>query len=179
MVGPRLHRVDQRGTRPTALPRAPAADPAADLGFYDLRVAETRHAQGELARRYGVEAFVYWHYWFGSATEFSSVRSARCSAPASPTSASPRVGEPDVDRHWHGAPDRVLKQQTYPGLEDDAAHFETLLPAFRDERYLCVDGRPVFYVFRPEELPDAASFVDRWQGMARRAGLAASISSPS
>ena len=91
-------------------------------------------------------------------------------------------GEPDVGfalawanqtwtGTWHGAPDRVLKQQTYPGPEDDLAHFESILPAFRDARYLRVHGKPVFYVFRPEELPDASAFVDRWQGMARRAGL--------
>ena len=71
---------------------------------------------------------------------------------------------------WHGAKDRVLKQQTYPGPEDEGRHFATVLPAFRDERYLRVDGKPVFYVFRPEELPDAAAFVDRWQAMARAAG---------
>jgi len=37
----------------------------ADLGFYDLRLAETRRAQAQLATEYGVEAFAYWHYWFG------------------------------------------------------------------------------------------------------------------
>ena len=37
----------------------------ADLGFYDLRVPETRSAQAELARTYGIEAFCYWHYWLG------------------------------------------------------------------------------------------------------------------
>src|SRR4029079_2553185 len=72
---------------------------------------------------------------------------------------------------WHGAADRVLKEQRYPGPEDDEAHFQAVLPAFRDERYVRVHGKPVFYVFRPEELPDARAFVDRWQGMARRAGL--------
>ena len=72
---------------------------------------------------------------------------------------------------WHGAADRVLIEQTYPGPEDDQAHFDAIVAAFRDQRYLRVDGRPVFYVFRPEELPDAAQFVDRWQQMARQAGL--------
>ncbi|NTV39408.1 MAG: lipopolysaccharide biosynthesis protein, partial [Demequinaceae bacterium] len=72
---------------------------------------------------------------------------------------------------WHGAEGRVLKKQTYPGPEDDRAHFDAILPAFLDARYLRVNGKPVFYVFRPEELPDAGVFVDRWQAMARAAGL--------
>ena len=37
----------------------------ADLGFYDLRVPEVREAQAELARNAGIEAFCYYHYWFG------------------------------------------------------------------------------------------------------------------
>src|SRR5271156_2174176 len=40
-------------------PRLPA-----DLGFYDLRVAETREAQAALAAQYGIYGFCYWHYWF-------------------------------------------------------------------------------------------------------------------
>ena len=38
----------------------------ADLGYYDLRVPETREAQAQMAREAGVEGFVYWHYWFGN-----------------------------------------------------------------------------------------------------------------
>ena len=144
----------------------------ADLGFYDLRLPETREAQSALAETYGVEAFCYWHYWFGGGrrvleTPFTEVLAS---------------GEPSVSfclgwanqtwtGIWHGAADRVLMEQTYPGPEDDQAHFDAIVAAFRDERYLRVDGRPVFYVFRPEELPDAAQFVDRWQQMARQAGL--------
>ena len=37
----------------------------ADLGFYDLRLSESREAQAELAKKYGIEGFCYWHYWFG------------------------------------------------------------------------------------------------------------------
>jgi lipopolysaccharide biosynthesis protein len=35
-----------------------------DLGFYDLRLAQTREAQAELAREYGIHGFCYYHYWF-------------------------------------------------------------------------------------------------------------------
>ena len=37
----------------------------ADLGYYDLRLPEARHAQAELAKAYGIEGFCYYHYWFG------------------------------------------------------------------------------------------------------------------
>lgn len=144
----------------------------ADLGFYDLRLPEAREAQSALALEYGLEAFCYWHYWFGAGSRilerpFSEVVSR---------------GEPSISfclgwanqswtGIWHAAENRILKKQTYPGPEDDQAHFDSIVSAFRDDRYLQVDGKPVFYVFRPEELPDARAFVDRWQTMARAAGL--------
>ncbi len=37
-----------------------------DLGYYDLRVPETRIAQAEMAREAGIDGFCYWHYWFGN-----------------------------------------------------------------------------------------------------------------
>lgn len=147
-------------------------DLPADLGFYDLRLAESRAAQSELAQRYGIEAFCYWHYWFGAGSRilerpFAEVLSS---------------GQPSIPfclawanqswtGIWHAAPDRMLREQKYLGPEDDQLHFDSLLPAFTDERYLTVDGRPVFYVFRPEQLPNAREFVDRWQKMASTAGL--------
>lgn len=144
----------------------------ADLGFYDLRVPETRQAQSDLAQQYGIEAFAYWHYWFGAGDRILE----------RPFREVLESGHPDVKfclawanqtwtGAWHAAHDKVLKQQTYPGADDDRLHFDSVLPAFLDERYLRVNGCPVFYVFRPEELPDAAAFVERWQSMARVAGL--------
>jgi lipopolysaccharide biosynthesis protein len=143
-----------------------------DLGFYDLRLPETRQAQADLATAYGIEAFAYWHYWFGGGKRILE----------RPFAEVLESGQPDMkfclawanqtwSGIWHGAPNKVLIEQTYPGPGDDQAHFESILPAFRDERYLRVSDRPVFYVFRPEDLPDPSAFVDRWQRMARSAGL--------
>ncbi|MGD0881413.1 MAG: glycoside hydrolase family 99-like domain-containing protein [Acidimicrobiales bacterium] len=147
-------------------PRLPA-----DLGFYDLRVPETREAQAELARRFGVTGFCYWHYWFAGHRLLER--------PFDEVVAS---GRPDFpfciawanqswSGIWHGAPDRILIEQTYPGPEDDRAHFDSLLPAFRDPRYVRVGSRPVLFVYQPGGLPDPARFVETWQKMAADAGL--------
>ncbi|GAA6524402.1 glycoside hydrolase family 99-like domain-containing protein [Intrasporangium sp. DVR] len=144
----------------------------ADLGFYDLRVPEVREQQAALARANGIEAFCYWHYWFGDGRRilerpFQEVLS----------SGVPKFSfclgwaNESWTGIWHGAADKVLIEQRYPGPEDSAAHFRTLLSAFRDERYLRVHGRPIFYVYRPGALPSASQFVDYWQALAKAAGL--------
>lgn len=144
----------------------------ADLGFYDLRLPESRQAQSDLAAEYGVEAFCYWHYWFGGGTRILERPFQEVLASGSP-SVKFCLGWANQTWTgiWHAAENRVLMEQSYPGPEDDQAHFDAILPAFRDERYLQVNGKPVFYVFRPEELPDAAAYIDRWQAMAKAAGL--------
>jgi lipopolysaccharide biosynthesis protein len=143
----------------------------AELGFTDLRVPETREAQADLARRSGVTGFCYWHYWFAGRRLLER--------PFDEVLAS---GKPDFpfclawanqtwSGIWHGAPDRILIEQTYPGPGDDRAHFESLLPAFCDPRYVRVGGRPVFFIYQPGGLPDPARFVETWQKMAFASGL--------
>lgn len=143
----------------------------ADLGFYDLRVPETRAAQAEIAKRYGIEAFCYYHYWFAGRRIIER--------PFNEVLAS---GEPDFpfclcwanqtwSGIWHGAPNKILIEQTYPGFDDHRAHFETLLPAFRDQRYVKVDGKPLFLIYRPKELPNILEFTRLWRELAQKAGL--------
>jgi len=143
----------------------------ADLGFYDLRVPETREAQAELARQAGIEGFCYWHYWFAGRRILER--------PFAEVLAS---GKPDFpfclawaneswQGHWYGSERRLLIEQTYPGDEDIDAHFHSVLPAFRDPRYIRVEGRPLFLIYQPSFLPDARRFIARWQELARASGL--------
>jgi hypothetical protein len=143
-----------------------------ELGYYDLRDPEVREAQAALARRAGIEGFCYWHYWFGGGRRLLE----------RPFQEVLESGKPDFPfclawanqswtGVWHGAPGRVLMEQTYPGRGDEAAHFGCVLGAFRDERYIRVDGNPVFLVYSPAELPDAGVFIAHWRRLAAEAGL--------
>ena len=67
--------------------------------------------------------------------------------------------------------DSILMEQRYPGVEDYKLHFRTVLPAFLDKRYMTVDGKPIFVVYHPWDLPDARQFIDTWQTLARENGL--------
>jgi lipopolysaccharide biosynthesis protein len=143
----------------------------ADLGFYDLRVPESRIAQAEMARSHGIEAFCYYHYWFAGRRLLER--------PFNEVLAS---GEPDFPfclswanqtwtGVWYGAPKHVLIEQTYPGEDDHRRHFETLLPAFLDRRYVRVDGKPLFVVYNPMDIPELQRFTDLFRELAAKAGL--------
>lgn len=143
----------------------------ADLGFYDLRLPEARAAQAALAREYGIEGFCYWHYWFAGRRLLER-----------PFDEVLKSDEPDFPfclawanetwtGIWHGAANKFLVEQTYPGLDDHERHFNYLLGAFSDERYIKVDGKPLFLVYQPHKLPDAKLVTDFWRELALKAGL--------
>lgn len=149
-------------------PRVPA-----DLGYYDLRVAETRKAQADMAREYGIEGFLYWHYWFGNGKRLIE-------RPFNEVLAS---GEPNfpfalawANETWkgfsHGLKNRnTLIEQYYPGVDDYTAHFYAVLPAFKDKRYITVDGKPFFMIYKPLASPEVKVFINTWRKLALQNGL--------
>ena len=150
-----------------AQPRLPA-----DLGFYDLRLPEVREHQAQLARQAGIESFCYWHYWFGEGRRilerpFEEV--VESGAPDFPFCLA--WANSSWTGIWHGNPGTTLMEQKYPGRADEEAHFEWALRAFRDPRYTRVDGKPLFAIFAPHEMPSTKSMIEHWQELALKAGL--------
>ncbi|MBW0003933.1 MAG: glycoside hydrolase family 99-like domain-containing protein [Hyphomicrobiales bacterium] len=148
-------------------PRLPA-----DLGFYDLRVPETRAEQARMARASGIEGFCYWHYWFGHGRRilerpFDEVLGS--GAPSFPFCLA--WANQSWTGIWHGNPSSVLIEQKYPGPEDERAHFDWALKAFRDPRYMTVNGKPIFCVFAPHDMPSTSAFTRHWRQLAADAGL--------
>lgn len=153
-------------------PRIPA-----DLGFYDLRLPETREQQARLAREAGIEGFCYYHYWFGGGKQLLE-------RPFNEVVAS---GKPDFpfcicwanhtwsNKTWRRTSalqrDGLMVEQTYPGREDDTAHFLSLLDTFRDRRYMTVDGKLLFTIYDPLGFPHVGDFIELWQRLAAEHGL--------
>ena len=142
----------------------------ADLGFYDLRVPETREAQAELAQTHGITGFCYYHYWFNGRRVLNR-----------PFDEVLRTGSPRLPfclcwanenwtRRWDGANSDVLLQRRY-SAEDDQAHIEHLIAAFSDDRYIKINGRPLFLVYRTISLPRPAQTAEIWRKACRAAGF--------
>ena len=148
----------------------------ADLGFYDLRMPEIREAQAQMAREAGIEGFCYWHYWFGGGRQLLErpfrevLASGRPDFPFCLGWANHDWSNKTWTRRSALSQDRVLMKQTY-SEEDYVLHFKALLDAFRDRRYIAVDGKPLFLVNEPRMMPDPRKFIGIWRELAREHGF--------
>lgn len=157
-------------------PRIPA-----DLGFYDLRLPQVRKAQADMARSVGIEGFCYWHYWLGGGKELLEM----------PFNEVLRSGEPDFPfclawanhswstKTWQNTTKKGNSQQTmiakqlYLGEDDYIQHFYSLLPAFKDKRYMTIDGKPIFVIYDPFDMGnECMHFMSLWRDLAKKNGLA-------
>lgn len=148
----------------------------ADLGFYDLRLPEVREQQAQLAKEAGIEGFCYYHYWFGNGKQLLE-------RPFNEVLAS---GKPDLpfclcwanhdwtNKTWtkgkNHKKDSMIMKMEY-STEDYKKHFYHLLPAFKDNRYMKVDGKPIFAIWAPKDIPDAKELINLWQELAKQNGL--------
>lgn len=144
-----------------------------ELGYYNLKDPAVREAQAELAKEAGVSGFMYWHYWFGNGRRlmgdiFDEVLDS---------------GKPDfpfclgwANHSWYSktwnndgtSTNKLLIKQTYPGDEDIRLHFEYLKNAFKDDRYIKIDNKPLLVIFDPTELP--AHYIEEFQSLAKKEG---------
>jgi len=125
----------------------------ADMGFYDMRFPEVRQQQAHLAQEYGIYGFCYYHYWFNGRRILER-----------PVQEILESGDPDFPfmlcwanenwaRVWDGSDKSVLLGQEY-SEDDHRAHAEALMPYFKDPRYIRINNKPVFAIYKDGDIPD-------------------------
>jgi hypothetical protein len=142
----------------------------ADLGFYDLRLPDIREAQADLARKYNIHGFCYYHYWFNGKRILER-----------PFEEVFQSGKPDFPfmlcwanenwtRIWDGGEANILLKQDY-SVEDDENHIRSLIPYFKDPRYIRVNGRPVFAIYKDSVFPDIKRTTDTFRAECTKHGI--------
>ena len=139
-----------------------------ETGFYDLRLPEARQMQADLAREAGIYGFCYYHYWFNGKQLMER-----------PVNEILSSGKPDFpfmlcwanenwSRKWDGGEQEILIKQNY-SEEDDIQHIRWLCKnVFCDKRYIRVDNKPVFIVYRTALFPDLKKTVQVWREIAHK-----------
>ncbi|GBF93901.1 hypothetical protein Rsub_06900 [Raphidocelis subcapitata] len=124
---------------------APVKKPVPPLGYYDPRDYPVRRAQGQMARDYGLDGFIYYHYWLENKLVMGEVLDRLL-----------EDGQPDVpfalcwvneswQRKFYGMERRVTFELRHDAAEAHAAY---LARVFSSPLYLRVDGAPLLVVYR-------------------------------
>ena len=148
-----------------------------ELGYYDLRNDEIRRKQAKLAQEAGVDAFCYYHYWFGNGKQMLE----------KPLEMLMKDNEIDLPfclcwanhtwykKTWNSKRNELDKKPLlkidYGDETDWRIHFYSLLNAFKDRRYYRVDEKLVFVLYRTEDIPNVVAFKEYWNMLAKKEGV--------
>ncbi len=144
--------------------------PHSDIGYYDLNDESVLERQAQMAKEHGIEGFCFYYYWFKGERLLEM-----------PTDRLLATGKPDFPfcfcwanenwtRTWDGGDQEVLMSQDYSD-DNNEKIIRDLIPAFRDKRYIRVNGRPLFIVYRPTGIPKFPKVAKLWRKICREEGV--------
>lgn len=143
----------------------------AELGFYDLRLAQSRLAQEQMAKDYGVYGFCYYHYWFKGKRMLYEPLDRKLKNKDEDFPFMLFWANETWSRRWLGEEKEILIQQTYTEA-DDYEHAKWLCETvFKDQRYITVNDKPAFVFYRPQDLPDYKKTLKIFRDTAKRFGF--------
>ena len=140
------------------------------LGYYDLRVPEIMQEQAALAKNYGVSGFAYYFYWFAGELLMETPLERMLEDPEVDIPFCMIWANENWTRRWDGLDQEVLIAQDH-SIEDSRAMLRYLRKFMEDPRYIRVDGKPLFIVYRSALIPDFEATTAMWQEEARKMGF--------
>jgi glycosyltransferase involved in cell wall biosynthesis/tetratricopeptide (TPR) repeat protein len=146
-------------------PRQPTA-----LGYYDLRLPDAANQQFELARRYGVDAFCYYYYWFNGRRLLEKPLDDLAQGRSGPFPFCICWVNEEWRRNWDGLSGEVLLPLEHSRPADEA-FIKDVLPLLKHPDYVRVDGRPMLLVYRAGKLAEPKATAATWRTYCRENGI--------
>ena len=147
-------------------PRVPLND-----NYYNLLDDNTFKWQIDLAKKYGIDGFCFYHYWFNGKLLLEKPLENY-------------LADKDLDfpyffswanepwaRTWDGQNTNVLMPQIYGGETDIINHFNYMLPFFKDSRYIKRDNKPLFVLYKSSSICYLEKFIEIWNTMSIKNGF--------
>lgn len=132
-----------------------------DKYYYDLSKDEDIQRQVDLAIKYGLDGFCFYHYWFdGKLLLEKPVEKFKTLERKLPYCLC-WANEPWT-RSWDGNVKDVIMPQYYGGEREWEEHFVYLLPFFQDEYYIKKDNKPMMVLYRTNNIPDCDKMISYW-----------------
>lgn len=145
--------------------------PHENVGYYDLRDPNVLVRQTEMAKKYGIYGFAFYHYWFNGKRLLDTPLHNMLS-----------LGKPQFPfcyiwanenwtRKWDGGDNQVIISQNY-SIEDDREHIKFLCKnVFNSQSYLKINGKHLFIIYKPFLLPKPTETAELWRAEASKFGI--------
>ncbi len=148
--------------------------PKTPLGevFYDLNDVSVMEKQAELAKKFGVFGFCYYHYWFKNGKKLlqkpieNMLRDSNVDIPFCICWANE-----NWTRNWDGGDYEIIEKQEYGGKKEWINHFNYLLGFFKDKRYILYNGSPLIVIYKPEQIVFFDEMISCWRKLAKKNGF--------
>lgn len=139
--------------------------------YYNLLDKNVQKWQVEMAKEYGVYGFCFYHYWFNGKKLLEKpvenyLREKSLDLPFCLSWAN----EPWTNA-WKGTDLKVLIEQKYGDKKEWKEHFNYLLPYFLDSRYIRVDEKPLFIIYRPDIMENVTEILKYWDSLIKEKGF--------
>jgi hypothetical protein len=142
-----------------------------DRNYYDQSLSDTQMKQIELAIQYGIYGFNFYHYWFNGKLLLEKPLNNFKSLDHTLNYCITWANESWTKR-WEGKiSDVLIKQEHKLDYIEWENHFNYLLPFFKDDRYIKIDDKPIFCIYRPDIIPDIDEFISFFQSLALKNNL--------
>lgn len=160
--------------------------------YYNLLEKDTMKWQSDLAKEYMIDGFCFYHYWFEKGRrvlekpaenllQWTDIDMPFCFSWANEswirtwenvTEGNVWAEKFDIMNRqipdWNG----ILLKQDYGKEADWKEHFNYLLPFFLDKRYIKMNGKPVFIIYKPEHFQNKLNpMLSCWKTWAKENGL--------
>jgi glycosyltransferase involved in cell wall biosynthesis len=141
-----------------------------ELGYYNLTDEKIAIKQAKLAKEYGIDGFCYYYYWFNGKKllEKPIERLLETKKPNFPFCIC--WANENWTRRWDGFNNEVLIKQEYSD-EKNIELINELIPYFKDKRYIRIDSKPLFIVYKTKDFPNLKETVQLWREECRKKGI--------
>lgn len=159
-----------------------------DNNYYNLLDKSTFKYQQKLMKRYGIYGLCFYHYYFKNGIkvlekpaenllEWKDIDIPFCFCWPSEnwirtwSNLGGNVWGEKFDKGADRRGEGVLLEQNFGSREEWKVHFDYLYQFFKDERYIKIDGKPIFMFFNTEQVFCIKEMTKYWIELARQKGL--------
>ncbi|WP_416327773.1 glycoside hydrolase family 99-like domain-containing protein [[Eubacterium] hominis] len=131
--------------------------------YYDLSNKESIETQIKIAKQNKIDGFIFYHYWFGNDKKalYKPAEIMKNEIKEEFTYCFCWANHSWI-KNWHDKSNETIVNQIYGDEKEWDKHIKYLIPFFKDEKYIKIDGRPVLYIYNMNDIKCFDKMLDYW-----------------